>query len=229
MTFAVTATTLPDRLFESLLTAILDGRYAPGDRLPSQRALAAEFGVNMASLRAAIDRLAQLRLIEVRHGEPMRVADWRSAGGLELLAHAAGSEPALLISLFEARAILLREAATLAAARAGGRQRDSLVGLAAAFAGTSSEEQRQALDLEFMAAVLDASGNLVFTLILNSMRAAYMARLEDFRAIVSLPGELAPLYRDVAEEIGAGDAERAAAAMEALTGAQLQRMLGGRR
>lgn len=229
MTFAVTATTLPDQLFESLLTAILDGRYAPGDRLPSQRALAAEFGVNMASLRAAIDRLAQLRLIEVRHGEPMRVADWRSAGGLELLAHAAGSEPALLMSLFEARAILLREAAALAAARAGGQQRGELTRLAAAFAGTGSEEQRQALDLEFMAAVLDASGNLVFTLILNSMRAAYMARLEDFRAIVSLPGELAPLYRDVAEEIDAGDAERAAAAMEALTGAQLQRMLGGRR
>jgi len=229
VTFAVTPATLPDQVFEALLAAILDGRYACGDRLPSQRALAAEFGVNVGSLRAAVGRLAQLRLIEVRHGEPMRVADWRSAGGLELLAHAAGSEPTLLMSLFEARAILLREAAALAAARAGGEQRDGLACLAAAFGDAVSEDQRQALDLEFMAAVIEASGNLVFTLILNSMRAAYMARREDYRAIVSLPEELAQLYRDVAGEIAAGDAGRAAAAMEALAGAQLQRMLGGSR
>ena len=32
-------------------------------------------------------RLEQLRLVEVRHGDAMRVADWRTAGGLDVLAH----------------------------------------------------------------------------------------------------------------------------------------------
>ena len=71
------------------------GRYAPGERLPTQRALAAELGVNMASVREGIKRLEQLQLVEVRHGDAMRVRDWRAHGGLDVLVHALGGGAAL--------------------------------------------------------------------------------------------------------------------------------------
>lgn len=226
VTLSADSTSLPDQLFDRLVAAILDGRYAPGDRLPSQRALAAEFGVNMASLRAAVDRLKQLRLVEVRHGEPMRVADWRRSGGLEILAYAAGTEPALMVSLFEARAILLREAARLAADRATEDQRRELTSLAAAFAGATDDDVRQETDFAFMAGLIDASGNLVFTLIVNSMRASYLAQKDAYRAMVTATETLAPAYAAVAAAVEAGEAANAAAAMDRLTAEHLALLLG---
>src|SRR3954447_22576991 len=130
----VERSSLPDQVFRELVTAVLDGRYAPGDRLPPQRALAADLGVNMASLREGIKRLEQLRLVDVRHGDAMRVQDWRAHSGLDVLAYAVTVDPAMTGALFEARRLLLREAARLAAERRSQEQAQALHDLAAAFA-----------------------------------------------------------------------------------------------
>src|SRR5438067_3426093 len=87
-------TSVPDQVFAQLREAILLGRYRPGERLPPQRALAAELEVNMASVREALKRLEQLRLVEVRHGDATRVLDWRRSGGREARAPGGGiAEP----------------------------------------------------------------------------------------------------------------------------------------
>src|SRR4051812_50119190 len=86
---------LPDQVFHRLAADVLAGRYAPGERLPTQRALAAALGVNMASVREGIKRLEQLKLVETRHGDAMRVRDWRAYGGLDVLVHALGGGGAL--------------------------------------------------------------------------------------------------------------------------------------
>jgi GntR family transcriptional regulator, transcriptional repressor for pyruvate dehydrogenase complex len=211
-------TNLPDQVFRELATAVLDGRYAPGERLPPQRALAAELGVNMASLREGVKRLEQLRLVEVRHGDAMRVTDWRAQGGLDVLVFAA---TAFTGPLFEARRLLLREAAALAAQRRSDDDAAQLAGLAAAFAAA---EDAQPVDLAFMATVIDAAGNVVFTLILNSIRELYLENLETFRPIVADRDRLAPLYVDVAEAIRAQDATAATAAMDALAAIQEEAM-----
>src|SRR6476660_2284630 len=122
MVSPVSRLSVPDQVFEQLREAILSGVYGPGERLPPQRALAAELEVNMASVREALKRLAQLRLVEVRHGDATRVLDWRRSGGLEALALHAGADDQLLGDLFEARRLLLVEAARLAAARRSDEQ-----------------------------------------------------------------------------------------------------------
>src|SRR4051794_41926685 len=76
------STTASDRVFRDLCESIVSGRYAPGEKLPTQRALASDLGVNMAPVREAVKRLEQLRLVDVRQGDAMRVADWRATGGL---------------------------------------------------------------------------------------------------------------------------------------------------
>src|SRR6478609_4978814 len=48
------------RVFSRLVEDVLSGRYEPGEKLPTQRALAAELDVNMASVREAVKRLGQL-------------------------------------------------------------------------------------------------------------------------------------------------------------------------
>jgi DNA-binding FadR family transcriptional regulator len=73
-----------------------------------------------------------------------------------------------------------------------------------------------------MATVIEAAGNLAFSLIANSIRDVYLARLELFRAIVTRREELD--YAAVGRAIGERDAERARAAMTALARAQEARL-----
>ncbi len=124
----------PDQVFERLRASILSGEYRAGERLPTQRALAADLGVNMATVREALKRLEQLRLVKIRHGDATRVLDWRRSGGLEALVLAGSGQEAIVGDLFEARRLLLVEAARLAAQRRSEEQADALLELAEAVA-----------------------------------------------------------------------------------------------
>src|SRR4051812_42408263 len=177
MAQAIRRSLVSDQVFRSLAEEILSGRYAPGEKLPTQRTLAAELGVNMASVREAVKRLEQLRLVEVRHGDAMRVRDWRAHGGLDVVAHLLFRAGALdrdtLASLLEARRLMLAEAARLAAERRSPEQAARLGELADGFAAAPDEEAAQALDFAFMTELVEAAGNVVFGLILNSIRELY--------------------------------------------------------
>ncbi|NLT04984.1 MAG: FadR family transcriptional regulator [Solirubrobacterales bacterium] len=221
---AVRRSSVPDEVFGRLCDAILAGRYAPGERLPPQRALAAELEVNMASVREALKRLEQLRLVEVRHGDATRVLDWRRSGGLEALALVGSVDATVLGPLFEARRLLLAESARLAASRRSVAQAEALVAAAAEFAAAPDARSRQLADWTFMAAVVEAAGNLVFQLIMNSVRELYVAHADRFAAIVARPDELAPLYRAAAAAIADAEPDAAAAAVAALAAAQEARM-----
>ena len=127
-----------DHVFRTLLEALLAERYAPGEKLPTQRALAADLGVTMGSLREALKRLEQMGLIDVRHGDAMRVRNWREHGGLDVIAHllfrSGGLDAGVLRDVLEARRLMLGELAALAAERRSADAAERLRDLAAAFA-----------------------------------------------------------------------------------------------
>jgi len=209
-----------DQVFRALCEEILSGTYEPGEKLPTQRALAAELGVNMASIREAVKRLEQLRLVDVRHGDAMRVRDWRDHGGLDVVAHvlfrAGGLDQQTLASLLEARRLMLRESARLAAERRSAAQARALAEIAGRIAAAPDPATAQALDFAFMAELADASGNVVFRLILNSIRELYFQRSELFEGVVADLDELAPHYRRAASAVEAREPARAASAVEKL-------------
>src|SRR5437870_8039138 len=60
---------LHEDVAEQLRDAILDGRFAAGRKLPPERELAHEFGVNRTSIREAIKVLEGLGLVTVRQGD----------------------------------------------------------------------------------------------------------------------------------------------------------------
>ena len=62
------------RIYDGVRADILSGALAPGMRLPSSRALAAEAGVSRNSVLAAYDQLAAEGYIEARRGSGTRVA-----------------------------------------------------------------------------------------------------------------------------------------------------------
>ncbi|MBB4663083.1 FadR/GntR family transcriptional regulator [Conexibacter arvalis] len=218
--------TVPDQVFERLREAIVTGDYEAGARLPTQRALAADLGVNMATVREALGRLEQLRLVETRHGSGTHVLDWRRSGGLDALtlAAAGAADPQLGAALFEARRLLLREAARLAAARRADEQAEALAELAEAVAAAPDDTTALLADWAFMAAMVEAAGNLVFQLIMNSVRELYLPHAAAFAALVSDRERLLPHYRAVATAIRDRDRQAAAAAIELLASAQERRM-----
>ena len=202
-------TSLPDQVFHRLVSDVLAGRYAPGERLPTQRALAAELGVNMASVREGVKRLEQLGLVEVRHGDAMRVLDWRLHGGPDVLVHLiarAGSlDVEMVRSVMEARRLLLAESGRLAAGRRSKEQAELLASLADQLAAADGDAA-QHLDFAFFAALIEAAGNVVFLLVMNSIRALYLENLELFRPLVSAADPYTGAARAVRE--GDGDAAR---------------------
>lgn len=225
----VTRSLVSDQVFRILSEGILSGRYEPGEKLPTQRALAGDLGVNMASVREAVKRLEQLRLVEVRHGDAMRVRDWRSHGGLDVVAHllfaGGGLERGTLASLLEARRLMLAEAARLAAGRRSDEQAARLTDLATGLASETDPAVAQRMDFAFMTELVEASGNVVFVLILNSIRELYFEHADLFRAVASDPAGTAPLYRRAASAVRSRAATRAANAVAELAGTQERALL----
>ncbi|MGI8513279.1 MAG: FadR/GntR family transcriptional regulator [Solirubrobacteraceae bacterium] len=223
-------TLISEQVFATLLEALLSGRYAPGEKLPTQRALAADLDVTMGSLREALKRLEQMGLIEVRHGDAMRVRDWREAGGLDVIAHlllrGGAVDASVLGDVFEARGLMLRELAALAARRRDAAQAVRLERLAADIAGAPDAATAQRLDFAFFTELAQAAGNLVFVLIMNSIRALYFEHA-GLLPVTERHDELAPLYARAAAAIAHGDADRARAAVGTLADRQRDRVEAG--
>lgn len=58
-----------DAVLEAMLDAIQNGRFTPGQKIPSERVLTQEFGVSRTALREAFQKLEQLGKITIRQGD----------------------------------------------------------------------------------------------------------------------------------------------------------------
>ena len=111
---------LHEDVAEQLRDAILDGRFAAGRKLPPERELAHEFGVNRTSIREAIKVLEGLGLVTVRQGDGATVRPVVDAS-LELLGpmifHGGRVDLGLVAEMAEVLRPMLREMGRLAITR----------------------------------------------------------------------------------------------------------------
>src|SRR5260370_26590425 len=110
-----------EEIVQQLRGLILRGEYAVGDKLPPERKLAEELGVNRASLREAIKSLEHMGLVKTRQGDGTRVLDFMQTAGVELVSHLipVDGKPNMevLADVLEFRRLFGREAARQAAER----------------------------------------------------------------------------------------------------------------
>lgn len=172
-----------DACAASLRRAILSGELKPGARLPPERALAEQFGVNRVTVRSALARLAVGRLLSVRQGSGYVVRDYLDGGGPDLLpglADLAGErgelagvfEDLLLVRRQLARAVLerLTQAAPSDHALADfAAAVDSFEALAHGARPTTDQLTRA--DLAVVQSLLAATGSVVLQLCLNPVTA----------------------------------------------------------
>jgi GntR family transcriptional repressor for pyruvate dehydrogenase complex len=78
--------TLPDRIAEHFMARVFVGELAPGERLPPDRELAQQLGVDRTSLRMAMQQLSRMGLVRAVRGSGVSVLDYREHAGLDFLA-----------------------------------------------------------------------------------------------------------------------------------------------
>jgi DNA-binding FadR family transcriptional regulator len=210
-------------IHRDLRAAILDGTYAPGAALPSERQLSEELEASRHAVREALKRLQQAGLVSISQGGATKVRDWRRHGGLELMLAlgAEGEAPpeglGLVRSLLEMRASVGADAARLAARRADDVTRAELRARAAALAAAEDPAARTAVYDVLWDRIIDGSGNLAYRLALNTLVAGQRVLSFD-AATVGAEIADAPAVTALAEAIADGDEDRAhAAARDLLT------------
>jgi DNA-binding FadR family transcriptional regulator len=159
---------VPETIAAELRRRILQGRYPTGSRLPSERDLAAEFGVHRSSVREALKQLEQLHLIAKRQGSG-NVVQSLEHSSLDIVRHLLVSDgrvdPALLDQVLDVLEIHMAGVAVLAVRNASEAVLDEIDDHLIKVA-----ESRTLIDLlercaALIDAVTDASGNIVFQIV----------------------------------------------------------------
>jgi len=139
---------------EQLRQAILDGRYAHGEKLPAERQFAAAFGASRATIRTALNRLEAERLVTRRLGAGTFV-NFRGRGDSESIA-----EQTSPLELIEVRLGIEPHMVRLAVLNATGRDIERLASAIARMETSSGDSESFTLwDEEFHQLISDATRN----------------------------------------------------------------------
>lgn len=95
---------------QQFIEELIEGNdFAPGDHIPSERALAEELGINRLTVRKAVDRLVQAGQLErhstsgtrIPHPRITRPVDANSSGGITRVIQLSGGSPGNKLLHFE--------------------------------------------------------------------------------------------------------------------------------
>jgi DNA-binding FadR family transcriptional regulator len=146
-----------------LIARIATGAYPAGAMLHKEERLAAELDVSRGVVRECIRALEERGVVRVRHGRGATVLPARAWNVLDpdvfAAVHEAPGGRRLVNEAAEARAIVLGQAAALAAERARPEGLRALTSAVEAVETAADEHARTAADAEFERALLDAAAN----------------------------------------------------------------------
>ena len=211
--------TLALGLVEALGERIRDGRLAPGDKLPTEAAVMAEFGVSRTVVREAISKLQAGGLVETRHGIGTFVVGVGDGSVFRIEPHQLGTLRDV-IAVLELRIGIESEAAGLAAQRRSEANLAAMRAAVNAFAA-AVEEGRDAVaaDFQFHGEIARATQNEHFAGLMATLGAQIIPRARLEPAAAADPQRQAYLRRVNAEHesiydaIVTQDADAARAAM----------------
>ncbi len=161
-----------DGVVDRLRSLILTGGYSPGSRLPNERKLADALGVNRGSVREALQRLAFLELIEVRHGQGSFVREISASSALQLVEALLRDRRTitrdLLAQILEFRRHVSIHVVELAALHRTPQLLERARGLLADEDQAGGDPARALeIDLQMNALLGEATGNLMYQLLSN--------------------------------------------------------------
>ena len=213
------AGSLTEHAVAALTARIASGDLAPGEKLPSESELMAEFDVSRTVVREALSRLQAAGLVETYRGRGTFVLTRPSEESFSLAPGTVRSV-AERIELLDFRTGIEAETAALAAARHTPEQLDGVVRALELFRASRAKPSGAVdADFRFHAAVAAAAGNRYFSELLASLGPTMIAMPQTRLLAGGEEAQHAHFDRVVAEHeailaaISAGDPLAAAAAM----------------
>lgn len=207
-------------LVESLGDRIRDGRLQAGDKLPTEAAIMAEFGVSRTVVREAISKLQASGLVETRHGIGTFVLGLGDTPGFRVAPEQLGTLQDV-IALLELRIGVETEAAALAAQR---RTTANLTQLRTALKAVTEaiEAGRDAVaaDFQLHLEIARATQNSHYVDLMSSLGSAIIPRarlnsedVDVFERRRQYLRRVNAEHENIVDAIAAQDAEAARAAM----------------
>lgn len=183
-------TALPEEVAEAIFRDLAERRYRPGDRLPTEQAIAARFGVSRAVVREAISRLKSAGLVVSRRGSGLYAAALAGRHSFRIDAGAL-ADRAEVRAVFELREAVEVAAAGLAAER---RTEAQLAAIRRAHAALEAEadwdEAGVLADIEFHRAMAEATGNARFAGFIAFLGDSLAETIRTARASASDPADV---------------------------------------
>lgn len=158
-------------VFQKIQNAILAGQYNVGDKLPSERELAAQYQVSRNSIREAIRLLELGNLVEIKHGDGTFIKSITLHQAQDKLANVLlKTDKTVLYEMLELRFILESQCAYLAASRATAADLEKMArALDIMKDAYDDEELGLQADLAFHIAIAEATHNHVLVQLIASL------------------------------------------------------------
>lgn len=223
MTTGTSARGRVEAVMRRMETALLDGTWPAGSRLPAERVLAEQYGVSRNTVREAIQRLSARGLLQSRRGAGVFATDRLRAGIASPWGQLVADHPALRDDILEFRRVLEGATAHFAALRANAtdiaRIRSLLRELEQARARDDKQGEASA-DAQLHDAIALASHNTMFlhlhTSVLGMLREHITSNGTDLRAENrEASDQLLVQHRTLCDAICNGRPEEARTAMHA--------------
>jgi GntR family transcriptional repressor for pyruvate dehydrogenase complex len=208
--------TLANRVTHQIEQLIIEGRLQPGDRLPPERELARQFGVSRTVIREAVRALAARSLLEVQAGSGtvVRSPTAKSVAQSMTLLLRAGQAEIDYDKVHEIRRILEVEIAGLAAERRTAQDLEEMEQIL--HEASQIQDDRNCFaecDVDFHAALAQATHNELFPLLLDSMVDIMVQVRQMAFGVSGMPARALKHHRAILEQVRRGKPEEARQAM----------------
>ena len=177
----MTTNSLTEQVYESLLQMLIEEKFKPGDRLPSENDLTERFGVSRNTVRTAINKLNVLGFCETKHGGGTFMKKIGGDAYLNFFLPALLMESNDLIDVMEFRKGIEVQAVMLAAQRATPSDIRALDTLIKQMDQHLDDMERLAFhNTNFHAQIAKASHNNMFSKMMDIVRSIIMTKMQDF-------------------------------------------------
>lgn len=170
--------TLSRDVSDELIRRIVSGQYEIGAKMPTERLLSIEFGVNRHAVREALKRLEALGLVTIKHGSGIYVECVQFTAGVELfetmLVDKDGNINAdFLRDALEFRRDMVQTITRLSVKRRKARELGKICRLIddlCFILGRNEFSEEEAIVLSLLEAMAQATHNTVYILVTNTLK-----------------------------------------------------------
>lgn len=178
-----------DTVFEQLRHRLIQNQYPYGSKLPSEQALASQFGVSRTSVRAALQKLVMLGLLETKNGEGTFVKKPTAGKLIDPIFKSIQLRSEQIVEILEFRLAIEMLSCRLAAERATLQQindLESIVNRMLTAIEQNDSEQYTLEDMRFHICVAQMAHNSLVLTVIENLSDFYLEHLREMNQHIHL-------------------------------------------